>query len=102
MLRFFFSMPSCVQLNMLALLILKVHTVHDPRCTNTSRPTEVTNGDKASSVSNPVRRDARGRCFCGNADDNHDRHGESVCHMPCAGSSKAICGAQWAMSIFRI
>ncbi|CAM9604350.1 unnamed protein product [Sphacelaria rigidula] len=41
-------------------------------------------------------------CYCGNADDNHAKHGEAVCHMPCSGNSNSICGGGKAMSVFRI
>ena len=42
-------------------------------------------------------------CFCGYADDDYDRHGESTaCTSRCLGRNSDICGGPAALSIYEI
>eukprot|EP00752_Nemacystus_decipiens_P010979 g9756.t1 len=41
-------------------------------------------------------------CFCGEAQEQYDKHGRAICDMPCSGDNDLICGGNAAMNVFSI
>lgn len=45
---------------------------------------------------------ANGRCYCGEAHEQFDKHGHEICDMPCSGDNSLICGGNGASNVFSI